>query len=97
MNSADAWTKLLVAVGGVLGALGVIVRAMVKRFPPKATGLAAEVASLRQDVAAARAETQACRADLRLLTDYVHDLREDYARDTSPPKAPRDWPEGLRL
>lgn len=58
-----------------------------------------EVATVRADAAAEaagfRAEVSSCRAEMRLLTDYAHDLREHIALEKDPP--PPDWPVGLRL
>lgn len=79
--------KLIGAIAGALGVIGVIAKQMFDRFPPRAVGLAAELESIRSDLADAR-------NDVRALTDYVHDLREDMARAG---QTPRDWPEGLRL
>jgi len=121
LSSLEQWARLLVAVGAVLGSVIGLARVIVKRFPPRAAGLATEVQKLRteietvrttaqQQVDAARREATeqvdaarreateqvgAAQADMRVLTDYVHDLREHIALGRQPP--PPDWPEGLRL
>lgn len=86
----------------VLGGAGGVGTVVYKKRPSKSTSLAGEVELLRQRVTSAEAaavtagnEAAATRAEMRLLTDYVHDLREHIALGKSPP--PPDWPEGLRL
>lgn len=80
MTTLGEWTKLIVAVTGALSVMAGLVAVIVKRYPPRSASLAVEVANLK--------------SDMRLLTDYVHDLREDCARGGI---TPRDWPEGLRM
>lgn len=87
---------------GILGSAGGIGTVVYKKRPSKNTSLVDQVEHLTNRVtaaesAAARAGTEsaATRQEMRLLTDYVHDLREHIALGKPPP--PPDWPEGLRL
>lgn len=86
----------------VLGSAGGVGTLVYKKRPSKTSSLAEEVALLRGRVTAAETtataageDAAATRAEMRLLTDYVHDLREHIALGRKPP--PPDWPEGLRL
>ncbi len=88
LEAGVEFAKVLGAVVVALGGAGGLVRVMLKRFPPRS-------ASLAQEVAEMKAEQVVVRADMRKLTDYVHDLREHIADGKPPP--PPDWPEGLRL
>lgn len=86
----------------VLGGAGGVGTLVYKKRPSKTSSLTEEVDLLRQRVGAAekvaaKAGTEAAdtRTEMRLLTDYVHDLREHIALGKPPP--PPDWPDGLRL
>lgn len=80
--------KTILGTVTVLGSAGGIGTLVYKRRPSKSTSLA-------QEVAETKVEMVALRADMRVLTDYVHDLREHIALGKPPP--PPDWPGGLRL
>lgn len=86
----------------VLGGAGGVGTLVYKKRPSKTTSLAGEVERLTGRVTAAEntatqagKEAAATRQEMRILTDYVHDLREHIALGKPPP--PPDWPEGLRL
>lgn len=89
----------LLAPGGVVVVVAGIVAALVKKFPPRATTLAQELAQVKEEAARDRSAAAQHRADvghdMRLLSDYVHDLREHIASGKPPP--PPDWPQGMRL
>lgn len=93
MSSAALEVAKLI-VPSLLGAGG-LVAVMLKRFPPRATTQSAQMAQLTERVSGAEKKATDCTADMRILTDYVHDLREHIATGKPPP--PPDWPGGLRL
>ncbi len=91
MSGLEAGVELAKVIGAVVVALcgaGGAVHLVLKRFPPRSTSLAKEMADMKTEQAVVR-------QDMRVLTDYVHDLREHIADGKPPP--PPDWPKGLRL
>lgn len=94
--------KTVLGTVAVLGGAGGAGTVVYKRRPSKSNSLADEVGRLEQRVTAAEQTAQTAgeeaatiRGEMRVLTDYVHDLREHIALGKPPP--PPDWPSGLRL
>lgn len=81
-------TQTLVAIILALLAGGGVFATIVGRaFPQRDSALTRRAAN-QKDIAD-------LQNDMRILTDYVHDLREHIATGKPPP--PPDWPEGLRV
>lgn len=80
-------TETLLAILAILGGGGLFATVVGKAFPQR------EGASVRR--AANQKDIADLQNDMRILSDYVHDLREHIANGKPPP--PPDWPEGLRL
>lgn len=94
--------KAILGTIGILGSAGGVGTVVYKKRPSKNTSLVDQVEHLTNRVTAAETtatqagkEAAETRREMRILTDYVHDLREHIALGKPPP--PPDWPEGLRL
>lgn len=87
------------AVANWVGKKATVRRSPEEKHDSRVTELERARVSDREEMAALKLEygnfKEATNANMRILTDYVHDLREHIAEGKPPP--PPDWPEGLRL
>lgn len=82
----------IVLVLSMLGASGVVGTIVGRYIRPKLTKFE-ELEQVRADRKEDREELAEIKGELRLLTDYVHVLREHIADEKGPPPPP--FPEGL--
>jgi len=92
-------------ISGGLGFAGILVTILGKKVTPRRSPAEvhdSRVAELERSQAennttllGIKTELGEMRSTYYKLLDYTHDVREDFARETG--KAPRDWPEGMRL